>query len=218
MKKTIILVEDELVRLKQMLLSIQALLLVASHRRLFNAPKENDTEVCVLHVIGEGQVDEEPLFLQFKSRMEEREYFLRQENHTVPIINYIYEPVQICRADYPDNCNKCSEVIGNAIRKLTNQSDCAILLDVVLDKKNDTTALLNNNKILSQLLYQDFYENCIPYTRYDSDSAKFRQKWAEGVTPNKVPYERFCIEGRSIYKPFRDDLYKRLKIGDDVNE
>lgn len=220
MNKVVILVEDDLSRLEDLLLNIQSILFVASKKKLSNAPQEQDTEICILHVVEEEQENYRKQFENFRRILESREQNINENERIHGLqLTYRYQTAAINQTQYPDNCKECKEIILNQIREIGNEKEYVVLLDVVLNKKKDTDIVLKNNKkkpILSQLLYGALQQQCIPYTTYTGSDSKFLEMWCKSVTPPAIAYEKEYIEGNAIYKPFRNAIYKKLNIGEDI--
>lgn len=212
-KKVVILVEDELYKMEDMLLSIQSILFVAAKQKLLNAPVKNDTEICLLHVLDNDEKEDSKTFGRFKSILEDRQRTLITSEYEYEIA-YKYEVVHIDTDLYPGNRDECIKIVSRKIREIIKEREYSIVLDVILvrNESKDTNQVLNDEKILSQMIYQIFPENCIPYTTYDSSGQTFRTKWMKGVG-GKMPYERFCLDGNVIHKKFKQEIYSQLKIG-----
>lgn len=207
-KKVVILVEDDLYKMEDMLLSIQLILFVATRQKLSNAPKRSDTEICLLHVLDNCEEEDSKTFGKFKSILEDQQREYEFE------LKYKYEAVCIDKNLYPENKNECAEILSKKIKEIAQKREYSIVLDVILvqNESKDTNQILNGEKILSQLLYETFPGHCIPYTTYDHYGQTFRVKWAEMVGREKA-YERFCLDGNVIHKRFKQELYEQLKIG-----
>ena len=165
-------------------------------------------EICVLQILDETQSNEKKRFIQCKQEWENN--FLDLDSRLE--IDYRYEYVGIDIKEYPKNCEACSISVLEKIRELVADKDYAIILDVVLvDKKDTQIVLKEKKKILSQFLYNNLYERCIPYTNYDA-AVKFRQEWSKGVIPKKEAYDRDYLEGDMIDETFEAEIFKMLKI------
>lgn len=215
-KKVIILVEDDLYKMEDMLLSIQSILFVAVKQRLLNAPRKNDTEICLLHVLDNGEQADPKTFGRFKSILEDRQRELMTPEYGCEL-KYKYETVQINKELYPPKNldeSECKKAICEKIEKISQKREYSIVLDVILVNKDDKDKnnVLNGERILSQTLYQKYLKHCIPYTKYDTPTKEFRTKWAEAIDA-ELPYERFCLDGNVIHKEFKQKLYGQLKIG-----
>lgn len=207
-KKVVILVEDDLFKMEDMLLSIQSILLVATKQKLSNAPASDDTEICLLHVLGNNEKEDLKTFGKFKSSLEDRQRELMTSE-----LKYMYETVHIDIDAYPGNMDDCKKVVVDKIEEIIRGREKSILLDVILVRKDDKDInhVLKGESILSQLLYNKFSGNCIPYTTYDGFEQTFRTMWSKGVG-GKMPYERFCLDGNVIHKIFKQEIYGQLKI------
>lgn len=215
MKKVVILVEDKLYPLEDMLLNIQSILCIASKKRMNNAPENHDTEICVLHVLGDSNEEDKEHFFRIQQVLEKREQDIKKVKEIlIPELDYRYESIQIDKEAYPENREACADIIRNKIANICDGREFVIILDVVLHDKKDPQIDLSQKMTLAQILYESFHENCIPYTHYNNGGALFRTNWSNSVTPPRIPYERQCMDGNGIYKPFRDDIYRILKIGD----
>lgn len=208
-KKVIILVEDDLSKVEDMLLSIQSILYVATKQELSNAPFEGDTEIFLLHVPDNLDKEGFKIFGKFKSALEDQQRKYEFE------LEYKYEAVHIDKNLYAKNINECTKKLSDKIEEITQEREYSIVLDLILvrDESKDVNQILKGEKNLSQLLYEKFREHCIPYTTYDHDSQTFRVKWAEMVGCEKV-YERRCLDGNVIHKEFKKTLCEQLKIGE----
>lgn len=207
-EKVVILVEDDLFKMEDMLLSIQSILFVAAKQGLSNAPGNDDTEICLLHVIGNNEKGDPKTFGRFKSILEDRQ----RELMTLEL-KYTYETVCIDIDAYPGNAYDCKEIIGDKIKEIIGGREYSILLDVILVRKDDKDInhVLQEESIVSQLLYKLFPEHCISYTTYDGAEQTFRKMWAKGAE-SELPYERFCLDGNVIHKGFKEKIYGQLKI------
>ncbi|MBQ8209191.1 MAG: hypothetical protein IJZ35_01220 [Clostridia bacterium] len=216
MKKTIILVEDDLSQVQDILLSIQSIIFVSSKMGLTNSPQDSDTKICVLHTLWDNQKRDTDSFDRIKRLLETRQQDLATQGQGfIPKLKYEYEFVSLEKNKYPDEIDVCSDKICAKIDTIRKDSSFVIMLDLVLLKEVDQNRITENgDKILSQVLYQKYVGNCIPYTNYDEGDFSFPNKWSHGVVPPKTPYERFVIDGNVIYKPFKDEIYKCLKIGE----
>lgn len=207
-EKVVILVEDDLFKMEDMLLSIQSILFVAAKQSFSNAPQENDTEICLLHVLDNDEKEDSKTFERFKSILEsrQREYDCK--------LKYKYETVYIDKKMYPVNKDKCEKILGNKIREIAQKRSYSIVLDVILvrNESKEINRVLNKEEILSHSLYKLFPNHCIPYTTYDSTGQTFRVKWADMIE-SELPYERFRLDGNVIHKGFKQKLYGQLKIG-----
>lgn len=213
-QKLILMVEDKLPPTSDILLSIQNILAVAGKRNLRNAPKNNDTEIQILHLIGSDKTADRDCFQRIKRTLEARQ----QDQDGIPKISFKYEPLSLDTEQYPKNCTECADKVIERISKICNGKNYSIILDVILFEGKDQSEILqkeNGGKILSQQIYNSFHQHCIPYTNYDFQGMQFREAWKESVDPPVYPYERYCIDGNVTYKPFRDLLYRQLGIGGD---
>lgn len=213
-KKVVILVEDELFKVEDMLLSIQSILFVAAKQNLDNAPGKNDTEICLLHVLGNNEKEDLRTFDRYKAILEEQQRELRTSDYGCEL-EYTYETVHVDIDSYPpDNWEEWMKGVNDKIEEISKGRQYSIVLDVILVTNNDKDkdSILKGDMILSQKLYQNFEKNCIPYTKYDSDGKAFRSKWADGIGGRK-PYERFCLDGNVIHKDVKKEIYGHLQIG-----
>ncbi len=212
-QKSVILVENDLFKLEDMLLSIQSILFVATKQKLSNAPGAKDTTICVLHLLDNNEKEDHKTFGRFKSILEDRQRELMTSVYECEI-NYLYETVHIDRELYPpQNWDEGMQNICNKIKEISNNCDYSIVLDVILDDEKDPILVLDGKKILSQFLWEKFSGHCIPYTTYDRSGQKFRKEWASGVKTQKLPYERFRLDGNVIEKNFKQEIYGHLNIG-----
>lgn len=216
MNKTIILIEDDLSQVQDMLLSIQSIIFVASKMGLQNSSQDSDTKIFVLHTLWDNQKSDNDGFDRIKRLLETRQQDLAAQGQGfIPKLKYEYEPVSLDKTKYPNEMNICRDEICTKIDTIRKDSAFVIMLDLVLLKDVDQNRITKDgDKILSQILYEKYVENCIPYTNYDDGDFSFPNKWSSGVVPPKTPYERFVIDGNVIYKPFKDEIYKCLKIGE----
>lgn len=207
-EKVVILVEDDLFKMEDMLLSIQSILFVAEKQNLSNAPKNGNTEICLLHVLDKDEKADSKIFEKFKAILEERQREYECE------LKYEYEIVKIDKNLYSKNKIECAKILCEKIEQKVQKREYSIVLDVILVKNEskDIDQVLKEEKILSHLLYEKFSENCIPYTTYDNSGQTFRVKWAE-IINSELPYERFRLDGNVIHKGFKQKLYGQLKIG-----
>lgn len=210
-KKAVILVENDLFKLEDMLLSIQSILFVAARQNLSNAPGKGDTTICVLHLLGSDEDADAKTFGRLASILEARQRELMTSECE---LDYKYETVHIDRESYPPkDWDEGMEIVCEKISEISRECDYSIVLDMILDNKKDPNIILNKGKILSQFLYQKYSGHCVPYTTYANSEQKYRTAWADGVEPEKVPYERFCLDGNSIRKDVKSEIYGHLKIG-----
>lgn len=213
-KKSVILVENDLFKLEDMLLSIQSILFVATKQRLSNAPGAGDTTISVLHLLGNNEEEDSKTFDGFKTILETRQRELMTSDYGCEL-NYSYKAVHIDRESYPpQNWDEGMEEVCRKLEEISNECDYSIVLDVILDDDKDPNLVLEGEKILSQFLWEKFSDHCIPYTKYDRSGQEFRKKWAEGIKTDKLPYERFRLDGNVIEKNFKREIYGHLKIGD----
>lgn len=212
-KKVVILVENDLFKLEDMLLSIQSILFVATKQKLPNAPGKDDTTICVLHLLGNDEKAEPKTFGRFESILEDRQRELMAFDYECKL-QYRYETVSINREFYPPgNWDEGVQIVCEKIEEISQECDYTIVLDVILDDDKDPNLVLNGEQILSQFLYMKYSGHCIPYTTYIRSEQKCREKWAERVNAKKLPYERFRLDGNVIHKEFKQEIYGCLKIG-----
>ena len=216
MNKTIILIEDDLSQVQDMLLSIQSIVFISSKMGLVNSPQNFDTKICVLHTIWDDQKPDSDGFDRIKRILETRQQDLAaQDQGFIPKLVYEYDYISLDKSIYSDNMELCKDEICKKVNIIRNDSNYVLMLDLVLLKGVDQNQVTKEDKkILSQLLYQEYIDNCIPYTNYDDGDFSFPKKWSEGVPTKKIPYERFVIDGNVIYNPFKNEIYKCLKIGE----
>lgn len=212
-KKVVILVENDLFKLEDMLLSIQSILFVATKQKLSNAPGKDDTTICVLHLLGNDEKAEPKTFGRFESILEDRQRELMAFDYECEL-QYRYETASIDRESYPPgNWDEGVQIVCEKIEEISQECDYVIVLDVILDDDKDPNFVLNGEQILSQFLYTKYSGHCIPYTTYTSSEQKCREKWAERVNAKQLPYERYCLDGNVIHKGFKQEIYGCLKIG-----
>ncbi len=212
-KKVVVFVEDDLYKMKSMLLSIQSILFVAAKQKLSDALGNGDTEVCVLHVLENNEEEGQKIFEGFKATLEEKQREMVNTGTDFKL-DYSYKTVHINKRGYPENKEDCFNIISEKIKEITVGRDYSIVLDVILirpEEKEIKLILDGNQKNLSQSLYLAFSENCIPYTRYDDELQTFREEWSKGAEGRK-PFERFCLDGNVIHKKFMKEIYGQLKI------
>ncbi len=213
-KKSVILVENDLFKLEDMLLSIQSILFVAAKQRLSNAPGTGDTTISVLHLLGINEKEDSKTFDGYKATLETHQRKLMISDYGCEL-NYSYKAVHIDREKYPPcDWDEGMKGVCHIIEEISNECDYSIVLDVILDDEKDPSLVLDGKMILSQFLWQKYFNHCIPYTTYDRSGQKFRKKWAEGIATDKLPYERFRLDGNVIEKNFKREIYGHLKIGD----
>ncbi|MCM1191636.1 MAG: hypothetical protein NC123_01860 [Butyrivibrio sp.] len=211
-KKVVILVENDLFQLEDMLLSIQSILFVATKQKLLNAPKEDDTAICVLHLLGKDEKAEPKTFGRFESILEDRQRELMDSDYGCKL-NYRYETARIDRESYPpEDWDEGMKDVCTKIEEISQGCSYTIVLDVILEDDKDPSLVLDGGEILSHFLYRKYSGHCIPYTKYDPSGQKFRKKWAERVDGKKAPYERYCLDGNVIHKNFKQEIYKCLEI------
>lgn len=211
-RKAVILVENDLFKLEDMLLSIQSILFVAAKQRLSNAPGAGDTTISVLHLLDKNEKEDFKTFDEFKTTLETRQRELMTSDYECKL-NYSYEAVHIDRESYPpQDWNKGMEDVCRKLEEICNECDYSIVLDVILDDDKDPNLVLEGKMILSQFLWKKFSAHCIPYTKYDRSGQKFRKMWAKGIDADKLPYERFRLDGNVIEKNFKREIYGHLKI------
>jgi len=226
MNKVVILVEDDIFYLRRILCGIQTVLFVASIQELNNAPKDGDTEVYILHVLWDEQSEEsreleKKTFQQLQNDLRNHGENIRKEGKVVPLIDCRYGTLKLDKKTYMDERFKCKEDICNRIKELCNGRDYAIMLNLVLCKEEDINIVLgehNDAPILSHMIYEEFGNNCIPYTNYSAGGEKIRQEWSNRVRPYKMPFERSDIIGNAVYVPFKKEIYKMLNIKEDKSE
>lgn len=214
-KKMVLLVEDKLHPLLNILLSIQTLLFVSNKQGLKNAPQNKDTQIRVLHLVGNGKAGDLEHFERFKRTLEARE----QDEHDVSKLDYQYQPLVWNTTGYPEDCDECAAEIAQQIQKICEGKDYSIILDAILFDSVDGNELKNpqhGGRVLSQCLFERFPEHCIPYTNYDQGTKQIRKAWAEGVHLKYEMFQRQQIVADAIYKPFRKMLYSQLRIGGDT--
>ena len=216
--KVVLLIEDKLPPLEDILLNIQSILFGASKKRQAGAPENGDTEIRLLHLLGRGIEEDRAHFQRFKHILETRQNVLEH----VPTLRYEYDSLELPDTEaYPGNADQCADAVASKILDICGEKMYSIILDVILveSENKDRNALWESEahpKILSQILYERFHDNCIPYTNYGAGEIKYRRSWEGGVTPPKIPFERNLMDGNSIYKPFRDELLHQLRIGEDA--
>ena len=210
-RKAIILIEDNLFKLEDMLLSIQSILFVAAKKGLYNAPYGKDTTIYVLHIISESEEEDITTFKRFETTLKNREIDLMKPNYNCEL-NYRYVAAKINKETYPPaNWKTVLPDICKEISKMKRQCDYAIILDVVLNEEKDKGLVLDNKEILSHALFKKYKEHCIPYTKYEDAGQRFRENWKAQAKTGQL-YERFCLDGNVIHKNFKEDIYKQLNI------
>lgn len=211
MSKLLMLIDDNVDRLDKMLLSIQSIFCLANKKNLNNAPKNNEIEICVLNTINKNGVENNNRFFEICRILEARQ----QNTEGMPVIPISLITLKLDFDNYPNNCEELSEIIvSNIEEKIELYDDYYILLDTALYNEKDFTAVLSGTVILSQKIYNIFYEKCMPYTVYDSDGKEFLRKWSENVINNTLPFERYRFESNAVFKPFCDKLYEHFRIGE----
>ena len=216
--KIVLLIEDKLAPLEDILLNIQSILFGASKKRQIGAPENGDTKICLLHLLGKGIEADKAHFQRFKQILEMRQNALED----VPMLRYEYESMELPDTEsYPGNANECADAVADKILAICGGKKYSIILDVILveSENKDRDALWESEahpQILSQILYERFHDNCIPYTNYGAGEIKYRQSWEHGVTHHRPPLERNLMDGNSIYKPFRNELLHQLGIGEEA--
>ncbi|MBQ8983579.1 MAG: hypothetical protein IJ079_08320 [Lachnospiraceae bacterium] len=224
MSKTIILVEDEMHKLRPILTYIQSLLFYAVETEEGNAPQNNDTTIVLLYVYW-GRFfgcqampsEAEREFLDYKLALESREQNLKKNGHSIPKLNYRFDSVTMRSENYPNNSTECADLILNRISEIHGENQpYAVLIDVILNRSLDTRIVLNDDKsikVLSELLYTSLSSKCIPYTTYDDGGAVFRQKWCNRVERVQKLYDRAELEGNDINIKSLKEFYTMLNIG-----
>lgn len=216
-KKVVLLVEDKLVPLKNVLLSIQAILFVANKRNAPNAPQSNKTEIIVYHLVPKDQKGDRDLFERYKRTLEK----VQDDQENVLKIKYSYEVYDWDTSNYPQNAAAVADSIVKAIQKLCTDKEYSVILDAILCEDVDANLLINSGsgeKILSQIIFEQLSDHCIPYTNYGQGTIGMRKKWKEGIKSgeNVELFQRQYLVSDAIYKPFRKLLFSQLKIGDDL--
>lgn len=211
MSNAIIFIDDNINRLDKLLLSVQSVFCIANRKNLENAPQNNDMEICILQILRKDVMADNNRFSEIKRMLEARQ----QNTIGMPEILLKYDTQELDFHDYPQNCNLLYNTLKEKIEKISTDYDTYyILLDISLYDERDIFEVMSGNKILSQLIYDGFADNCMPYTSFDSDGKEFILKWRENVSKDTEPYERYRLESNAVYKPFRDKLYKQFQIGE----
>lgn len=211
-EKMILLIEDKLSPLLNILLSVQTMLFIANKQSLPNAPKQNNTQIQVLHLIDDDKTEDLEHFERLRRTLEERE----QNENGIEKLEYRYQPLKWDASNYPEECEECATKIVDEIEKICEGKDFSIILDVILSESVDSDYLANSARkkhVLSQVLFERFRDNCIPYTNYVQGEKHIRKAWEEGVNLEYELFQRQHIVADAIYKPFRKKLYKQLRIG-----
>ena len=209
-KKIIVLVEDKMFQLKNTVFNLQSTLSVARKRAAANAPDEGDTEICVLHLIGDEKERNEALFNNLLYKWEER-----AARSGIPQITYFYDPCKIDCDGYPANGDKMAERIARHIRELGSGKSLAVILDVILVPQKDQNMSLDevkNGQMLSHKIDKALGGICIPYTLYGTGYGKFRDAWRIGTGRDKNIYDKDSLDRNTIDSGFRKELYKLLNI------
>ncbi len=184
--KLVLMVEDKLPPVLDILLSVQNILTVAGKRNLPNAPKDNDTEIRILHLIGNNEAEDSDYFQRIKRTLEARQ----QDQDGVPKLYFEYESLSLDTEQYPQNCAECAAKVNEHISKICKGKNYSIILDVILVEGKDQNEILqkeNGGIVLSQQIYNCFYEHCIPYTNYDFDGSSFGKPGEIAFLPLQIP-------------------------------
>lgn len=234
MNRGVVIIEDQLSfgSAKDMLLSVEGLLLNADPTFYENVPTANNTTIIFGHICWDVTDD---LAAEFKNEfnkaysdmLSEFKAWTADTQH-IPVH---YLQIRLNREAYEkqDGGSKCGEEvvrkIDEEISKILKSSPnpsqvkTVLLLDVLLfyDESRDIDRILSDSeKSLSEdifLRWRETGDSVIPYTKYEGKAELARMKWAEKVgRKEKIPYERHRIADGKIFIPFKNEIFGALDI------
>lgn len=244
MKRIVVIIEDRLSFgcAKDILLSVEGLLLNADPAFYEDVPAANNTTIIFGHICWDVTDD---LAAEFKNEFDKvYSDMLSEFQEWMPSTQQIpvhYLPISLDSEAYEkqDGDSKCGEEVVREIDEeilrileLKSSPDLSqvkmvLLLDVLLFKveARDIGRILSDSeteKALSQDIFLRWRESgrpVIPYTKYEGKSELARMKWAEKVgREEKIPYERHRIFDGKIYIHFKKDIFGALDIQEKLSQ
>lgn len=236
MKRVVVIIENRLSfgSAKDMLLSVEGLLLNADPLFYKDVPTANNTTIIFGHICWDVTDDSAAEFKKEFDRacsdmvVEFREWMADAEQILVH-----YLPIKLDTGAYEEQGGDsiCGEEVLKEIDKeimrvlqLKKISEISrikvvLLLDVLLSKvetRDIDRILSDSEKALSQdifLRWSGAGRAVIPYTKYEGRAELARIEWAKKVgREDKIPYERHRIVDGKIYIPFKEDIFEALAI------
>ena len=234
MKRVVVIIEDRLSfgGAKDMLLSVEGLLLNADPTFYEDVPTANNTTIIFGHICWDVTDD---LAAEFKNEFDKACSDMLSEfkawtagTQQIPVH---YLPIRLSRETYEkqDGDSKCGEEVVKKIDEEISrifksspnpsQVKTVVLLDVLLfygETREIARILSDSEKALSENIFLRWTEigrSVIPYTQYEGKAELARIKWAEKVgRKGEIPYERHRIADGRIYIPFKKEIFGALDI------
>lgn len=233
MNRVVVIIEDRLSFgvAKDMLLSVEGLLLNADPTFYKDVPTANNTTIIFGHICWDVTDDLatewESEFGKARSDMlSELKAWTAGTQH-IPVH---YLPIHLSREAYEkqDGDSKCGkEVVRNIDEEISSilksspnpsQAKTVLLLDMLLfnvEAREIDRILSDSEKALSENIFLRWREtggSVIPYTKYEGKAELARIKWAKKVGRKEIPYERHRIADGKIFIPFKKEIFEALDI------